>query len=166
MTQVLILLGSKSDLPITEKGLQAFKDLGVSFSLRIASAHRTPDLVHKLVTDHEANGGKAVICVAGMSAHLAGVVAALTTLPVVAVPLANAATAGFDALLSMGQMPAGIPVATMTLGKAGFTNAALFATQMIATADADLMAKFKQDRQSRAALVMEADEMNRVDFEA
>ena len=165
MSQVLILLGSKSDLPITEKGLQSLKDLGISFSLRIASAHRTPELVHKLVSDHEEQGGKAVICVAGMSAHLAGVVAALTTLPVLAVPLANQATAGFDALLSMGQMPAGIPVATMTLGKAGFTNAALFTAQIIATSDSEMASKFKQDRQSRAAVVMQADETNRIDYQ-
>ncbi len=164
MSQVLILLGSKSDLKITEAGINSLKEFGIPFKLHIASAHRTPDHVHKLVGEFEKNGGKVVICIAGMSAHLAGVVAALTTLPVLAVPVAGQATAGLDALLSMSQMPGGIPVATMTLGKAGFTNAALFAAQIIATADEPLKQQFRQDRAIRAAKVLEMDKECSIDF--
>lgn len=165
MSQVLILLGSKSDLGITEAGLASLKEFGIPFKLHIASAHRTPDRVHQLVSDFEENGGKVVICIAGMSAHLAGVVAAITTLPVLAVPVAGSATAGLDALLSMSQMPGGIPVATMTLGKAGFTNAALFAVQIIATQNEALQQSFKQDRSRRAAKVLEMDKECSIEFE-
>lgn len=165
MRKVLILLGSQSDLTITEKGQEVLKDFKVPYELRIASAHRSPAFVEELVKSFEEQGGKAVVCVAGMSAHLAGAVAALTNLPVLAVPVANAATAGLDALLSMSQMPAGIPVATMTLGKAGFTNAAIFACQLIATEDKTLAAELKKYRQQTTVQVIESDSKNRVIFE-
>ena len=165
MRKVLILLGSQSDLVITEKGQEVLKDFKIPYELRIASAHRSPAFVEELVRGFEKQGGMVIICVAGMSAHLAGAVAALTNLPVLAVPVANAATAGLDALLSMSQMPAGIPVGTMTLGKAGFTNGALFAVQVIATQDPGLMNELKKYRQQQTGLVIESDAKSRVIFE-
>ncbi|MBC7661347.1 MAG: 5-(carboxyamino)imidazole ribonucleotide mutase [Chitinophagaceae bacterium] len=165
MSDVLILLGSHSDLIITEKGQEILREFKVSYDLRIASAHRSPAFVEGLVSAFEKQGGKVIICVAGMSAHLAGVVAAQTNLPVLAVPVANAATAGLDALLSMSQMPAGIPVATMTLGKAGFTNGALFAIQIIATNDKILSDELIRYRKAQTTQVLESDSKNRVIFE-
>ncbi len=162
MSKVLVLLGSQSDLPITEKGQEVLKDFKVPYELRIASAHRSPQFVEELVRGFEKQGGKVVVCVAGMSAHLAGAVAALTHLPVLAVPVANAATAGLDALLSMSQMPAGMPVATMTLGKAGFTNAAIFALQVIATESPAMTEEIKRYRSQQTSLVIESDSKNRV----
>ena len=165
MRKILILLGSQSDLTITEKGQEILREFKIPYELRIASAHRSPALVEELLQAFEKQGGKVVVCVAGMSAHLAGVVASQTNLPVLAVPVANAATAGLDALLSMSQMPAGIPVATMTLGKAGFTNAALFAIQIIATYEADLAVELVRYRQVQATDVLASDNKNRVIFE-
>lgn len=165
MRKVLILLGSQSDLTITEKGQDILKEFKIPYELRIASAHRSPALVEELLQAFEQQGGKVVVCVAGMSAHLAGVVASQTNLPVLAVPVANAATAGLDALLSMSQMPAGIPVATMTLGKAGFTNAALFAVQIIATHEANLAQELILYRKAQTIQVLESDSKNRVIFE-
>lgn len=165
MRKILILLGSQSDLTITEKGQEILREFKIPYELRIASAHRSPALVEELLQAFEKQGGKVVVCVAGMSAHLAGVVASQTNLPVLAVPVANAATAGLDALLSMSQMPAGIPVATMTLGKAGFTNAALFAIQIIATYEADLAVELLRYRQVQATEVLSSDNENRVIFE-
>ncbi len=165
MIKVLILLGSHSDLTITEKGQEILREFKIPYELRIASAHRSPALVEELIASFEAKGGQVVVCVAGMSAHLAGVVASQTNLPVLAVPVANAATAGLDALLSMSQMPAGIPVATMTLGKAGFTNAAIFAIQIIATHDTGLAQELIRYRKSQTVQVLETDSKNRVIFE-
>lgn len=165
MRKILILLGSQSDLTITERGQEILREFKIPYELRIASAHRSPALVEELLQAFEKQGGKVVVCVAGMSAHLAGVVASQTNLPVLAVPVANAATAGLDALLSMSQMPAGIPVATMTLGKAGFTNAALFAIQIIATYEADLAVELVRYRQVQATDVLASDNKNRVIFE-
>jgi 5-(carboxyamino)imidazole ribonucleotide mutase len=162
MLKVLILLGSQSDLVITEKGQEILREFKIPYELRIASAHRSPALVEEVLQTFEEQGGKVVICVAGMSAHLAGVVASQTNLPVLAVPVANAATAGLDALLSMSQMPAGIPVATMTLGKAGFTNGALFAIQIIATHDKELKEELIRYRKTQATEVTASDSKNRV----
>ena len=162
--KIMVLLGSQSDLEVTQKGAEILREFAIPFTLRIASAHRAPDLVHDLVREFESNGGQVVICVAGMSAHLAGVVAALTCLPVLAVPIAGAPTAGLDALLSMGQMPGGIPVATMTFGRAGFTNAALFAAQILALSDDRLGQCFKEYKAAMAREVIAADEKHRIDF--
>ena len=167
MSKVLILLGSQSDLPVTEKGVGILKEFGIPFQLRIASAHRTPSHVEALIENFEKNGGEVVMCGAGMSAHLAGVVASLTTLPVLAVPIASkgAVTAGFDSLLSMCQMPGGIPVATMSFGKAGFTNGALFAVQMMGLKDAGLATKFKEYRKAMSEAVLQSDSENKIVFE-
>lgn len=163
-TRVLILLGSSSDLPVTEEGTQILKRLGVSYSLRICSAHRTPERLHEIVREFEAQGGQTYICVAGMSAHLAGVVASLTLKPVLAVPVYRPETAGLDALLSMGQMPKGIPVSAMGFGKHGFINAALTTAQIFALADASLARKLVEDRAEMARAVARDDEKHQHSF--
>jgi phosphoribosylaminoimidazole carboxylase PurE protein len=160
--KILVLLGSSSDKVITDNGIDVLKKADVNFSLRIASAHRTPQLLEKIVKDFEDEGGKIFICVAGKSAHLAGVVASHTTKPVIAVPVYGEATAGFDALLSMSQMPAGIPVATMTIGSAGFTNACLFALQILSLSDAEKEKYLHVHRESMKEKVEEDDRKNRI----
>lgn len=154
---VLILLGSQSDLNITEKGVGILKSLGISFSLRIASAHRTPEHVENLIKEFEGQDGKVLMCVAGMSAHLAGVVAAQTLKPVIAIPVQSSATAGFDALLSMVQMPGGIPVATMGFGSAGFTNGSLLAAEIISLGNEGLKEKLVSYRKDMRDKVLAAD---------
>lgn len=161
---ILILLGSHSDLPITEKGVAILKEFGVSFQLRIASAHRTPDHVESLIAEFESQQGKVIMCVAGMSAHLAGVVAAKTLKPIIAIPVQSSATAGFDALLSMVQMPGGIPVATMGFGSSGFLNGSLLASEIIALGSDSLKAKLIQHRKDMVAKVMEADSKHHIKF--
>jgi len=162
--KVMILLGSSSDLPVTEDGTAALKRFGIPYTLRICSAHRTPETLHELVSGFEKDGGQLYICVAGMSAHLAGVVASLSLKPVLAVPVYRPETAGFDALLSMGQMPKGIPVSTMGFGKHGFINAALTAGQILALSDAGLAARLREDRGAMARQVQADDEKNRQDY--
>lgn len=164
MNQVLILLGSKSDLKITENGLAKLKEFEIKTSLRIASAHRTPTQVEGIVREFENSGGSVIICVAGMSAHLAGVVAAHTLKPVLAVPVYNEKTSGFDALLSMSQMPAGIPVGTMGLSKSGFTNACILAAQILGTSDTSLYAQLVADRSKMVEAVVSDDASHRIDF--
>jgi 5-(carboxyamino)imidazole ribonucleotide mutase len=166
MTNVLILLGSSSDLTIAGDGLDELKNLGISFSLRIASAHRSPDLVHSIVGDFENQGGKAIICIAGKSAHLAGVVASMTVLPVLAVPVYTPETAGFDSLLSMSQMPKGVPVGTMGFGKAGFINACLQSAQIIAVENHELSSHLRKLRVKMADGVQRDDREHRIDFHA
>lgn len=162
--KVLILLGSSSDLPATEAGTALLKELKVPYSLRICSAHRTPEKLHEIVEQFEAQGGQTYICVAGMSAHLAGVVASLTVKPVIAVPMYRDETAGLDALLSMGQMPAGIPVSTMGLGKSGFTNGCLTVAQILGTSDPALAKRLADDRAKRARGVIEDDSKNHQEY--
>jgi len=165
LSQVLILLGSASDLGITEDGLSLLKRGKVSFSLRVASAHRTPQHVHELVKEFLDADGQVFICVAGMSAHLAGVVAGLSTRPVIAVPVSRAATAGLDSLLSVSQMPGGIPVATTGLDKAGFTNACLFAAQILALSDTKLDAEMKAHRRELSEKTIADDRKNGIRFD-
>lgn len=164
MIKVLILLGSSSDLPITEDGTAVLKRLGVSYSLRICSAHRTPERLLEIVREFEAQGGQTYICVAGMSAHLAGVVASLTLKPVLAVPVYRPETAGLDSLLSMGQMPKGIPVSTLGFGKHGFINATLTTAQIFALSDEGLARKLVEDRAEMARAVMRDDEKHQQNF--
>jgi phosphoribosylaminoimidazole carboxylase PurE protein len=164
MTDILILLGSSSDLSITPTGVEKLKEFKIPFSLRIASAHRSPNFLEGIVKEFEAQDGKLIICVAGKSAHLAGVVASLSVKPVIAVPVATPETAGFDSLLSMSQMPAGVPVATMGFGKSGFTNAALFCTQILGLNQSGLTNKLSQDRATQVDKVKQDDLNNRIDF--
>ena len=151
-----IIIGSKSDWHLVEKALEATKDLHLPCVVRIASAHRTPEAVERWIKEAEASGVEVFIAVAGKAAHLAGVVAAHTIRPVIGVPVESAALSGFDALLSTVQMPKGIPVATVALGKHGGTNAALLAIQILALGDAGLRKRLLAHKAKMAAGVEES----------
>lgn len=153
---VAILMGSDSDLPIMEASFDVLKKFGIRFEVKVTSAHRTPVATHSYVTDADARGCTAFICAAGMAAHLAGAVAAATLKPVIGVPI-NASLEGLDALLSTVQMPGGIPVATVAIGKAGAKNAAYLAAQIMAIADASLADKLKAERQANADAIIAKD---------
>jgi 5-(carboxyamino)imidazole ribonucleotide mutase len=150
---VMILLGSESDFEVVEDAVKTLKDFGVSFALEVASAHRSPDRTLQLVRDAERQGAEVFIAVAGKAAHLAGVVAAHTVRPVIGIPVESAALAGMDALLSTVQMPKGVPVATMALGKHGGVNAALLAIEILALRDETLRRKLLDHRARMAAAV-------------
>ena len=156
--KIAVLMGSKSDLPVLEECTAVLRQFGVEYEMRILSAHRTPDEVVELARSARENGFAAIIAGAGMSAHLAGVIAAHTTLPVIAVPIDASSLNGIDALLSMVQMPPGIPVATMGIGKAGAKNAALLAVSMLSVTDQRLKGKLDLYRQDMRKTVLEADE--------
>ncbi len=156
-TQVLILMGSKSDLAVMEEAKKVLTELGVGSRMHIASAHRTPEKAAALAKGARGEGIKVIVAGAGFAAHLAGAIAANTTLPVIGVPLEASALSGIDALLSTVQMPAGIPVATVAVGKAGARNAGILAAQMIALSDDDLAAKLAQFRESMTKKVEAAD---------
>ncbi len=141
--QVLILMGSDSDLQVMEEAAKALESFGISYKLTIASAHRTPERAARLVAEAEKKGAYAIICGAGMAAHLAGNVAANTILPVIGVPISSSTLNGMDALLSTVQMPPGVPVATVSIGKAGARNAAILAIQIIARSDKGLAQKLR-----------------------
>ena len=141
MTQVLILMGSDSDAPIMSAAADALTELGVTSKMTVASAHRSPARVMRLIEEAHKTGVRVFIVGAGAAAHLAGVVAAHTTLPVIGVPIDSSALKGLDALLSTVQMPPGVPVATVAIGKPGATNAGVLAAQMIALGDAPLAAR-------------------------
>lgn len=138
MTQVLMLMGSDSDAPVMRAAGEVLTELGVSWEMTVASAHRSPARVTTLVTEAPGRGVRVFIIGAGAAAHLAGVVAAHTSLPVIGVPIDSSALKGLDALLSTVQMPPGVPVATVAIGKPGATNAGVLAAQMIALADPEL----------------------------
>src|SRR4030065_2344230 len=142
--QVLIVMGSDSDMSIMEEACKILKELGNSQSVTVASAHRTPELTKQLAHKAEKEGIEIIIAGAGMAAHLAGVIAAQTILPVIGVPIDSSPLNGLDALLSTSMMPAGVPVATMGIGKAGASNAAVLAAQILARSDADLAARLRE----------------------
>jgi len=150
---VMIFLGSESDLDTIADTLNILKEFGVSFGLEVTSAHRSPGRTLGLVKEAEEKGAEIFIAVAGKAAHLAGVVAAHTIRPVIGVPVESAALAGMDALFSTVQMPKGIPVATMALGKAGGANAALLAIEILALKDKGLREKLVAYRTKMAAKV-------------
>lgn len=154
--KVLILMGSASDLPVMEQTAQVLEDFGIKYVMTVASAHRTPERVRKLVAEAEKKGAHAVICGAGMAAHLAGAVAAETVLPVIGVPINASPLNGLDALLATVQMPPGIPVATVAVGKAGAKNAGHLAAQIIARTDKALAKKLKAARKKMARDVEKA----------
>lgn len=142
-----ILTGSPNDLPVVEKAKEVFDALGIPSEIKVLSAHRTPDRVTKYVSNARANGIEVLIACAGMAAHLAGVVAAQTTLPVIGVPLASGALSGFDALLSTVQMPPGIPVATVAVD--GSKNAAYLAARILAATHPEIIKKLEADLASQ-----------------
>jgi len=154
---VAILMGSDSDLPIMEASFDVLNKLGVPFEAKVTSAHRTPAATHDYVTNADERGCAAFICAAGMAAHLAGAVSALTLRPVIGVPI-NGSLDGLDALLSTVQMPGGIPVATVAIGKAGAKNAAYLAAQIIAGADPALHQRLVDERAANAQAVIEKDQ--------
>ena len=155
---VSVLMGSESDLPVMKTTFQVLDELGVVWETRITSAHRTPDATHRYVKEAEQRGCAVFIAAAGLAAHLAGAVAGLTTRPVIGVPLEGGPLNGRDALLSTVQMPGGIPVACVAIGKAGAKNAGYLAAQILALADEDLAARVRADRDKTARAVVAADE--------
>ncbi|MBR2364167.1 MAG: 5-(carboxyamino)imidazole ribonucleotide mutase [Lentisphaeria bacterium] len=157
MAEIAVVMGSKSDLPSLKGAFEIFKKFGVEFEARVISAHRTPDEAAIFAKEAEGKGTKVIICAAGMAAHLAGVIAAHTTLPVIGIPMASEPFKAFDALLAMVQMPPGIPVATVTAGSAGGKNSALLAISMLALSDKTLADKLKVFRQEQSDAVRKAD---------
>lgn len=155
---VLILMGSDSDLSIMEETAKVLAEFGVPCEMHVSSAHRSPAKTSKLTREAEGRGIKVIIAAAGMAAHLAGVVAAETPLPVIGVPMPGGALNGVDALYSMVQMPGGMPVATMAIGKAGAKNAGLLAVQILSLSDAGLRAKFVAYKAKMAQEVEEKDQ--------
>ena len=157
MTQkfVAVLMGSDSDLPIMDAAISLLKQFNVTVEVKVTSAHRTPAETQAYVQEAENRGCQAFIAGAGMAAHLAGAVAAQTTRPVIGVPIDAGPLQGFDALLSTVQMPGGIPVATVAIGKAGAKNAAYLAVQMMALADDDLAEALKNERAENARKIVE-----------
>lgn len=154
---VAILMGSDSDLPTMQATQEVLAKLGIAHEMKITSAHRTPDATHAYVKDAEARGCAVFIAAAGLAAHLAGTVAGLTIKPVIGVPMEGGPLNGFDALLSTVQMPGGIPVATVAIGKAGAKNAGFLAAQMLALSDAALAARIKSEREANCADVLTKD---------
>src|SRR5262245_51322438 len=155
MPQVLILMGSDSDAPVMQGAVDTLKEFGISSEMTVASAHRSPARVMRLVDEAPGRGVKVFIIGAGAAAHLAGVVAAHSILPVIGVPIDSSALKGMDALLSTVQMPPGVPVATVSIGKPGATNAAVLAAQILAVGDA-AMSKKIQDYKKKLADKVEA----------
>lgn len=153
---VAIVMGSDSDLPQVEPTLDTLTKLKIGFEVKVACAHRTPEITHDYVKDADKRGCSVFICAAGMAAHLAGAVAAVTVKPVVGIPI-DVSLDGLDSLLSTVQMPGGIPVATVSVGKAGAKNAAYLAAQMMALADTELAKRLKEDRAANAQFIEEKD---------
>ena len=158
MKFVSIIMGSKSDYGVMEECAKTLEKFGVMYELIISSAHRSPQRTHHYVRDAEQKGAKVFIAAAGMAAHLAGVIASLTTKPVIGVPMKGGIMDGMDALLSTVQMPGGMPVATVAVGSAGAINSAYLAMQILAIDDEELSAKLKEDRILKAKKV-ETDSM-------
>ncbi len=155
MKKVGIVMGSDSDLPIVKKASDTLASLGVPFEAHVYSAHRTPEEARAFAAGAEAAGFGVIIAAAGMAAHLAGAIAANTTLPVIGIPCSSSVLDGIDALLSTVEMPSGIPVATVAIN--GGVNAALLAAQILAVGDAELSAKLKARRRTEAEAVLAKD---------
>jgi phosphoribosylaminoimidazole carboxylase PurE protein len=154
---VSIVMGSKSDLEVISEAAKVLQGFGVACELRVISAHRTPDRAHEFGRSAQARGVKVIIAAAGKAAHLAGVMASLTTLPVIGVPMTTSDLGGLDSLLSTVQMPGGIPVATTAIGKAGAVNAGLLAAAILALSDEQLRAKLGAYRAEMRRDVEQAD---------
>ena len=154
---VLIIMGSDSDLQVMEEGAKVLTEFGVPFEMRISSAHRSHRRTVQLAEEAADRGIRVIIAGAGMAAHLAGAIAAGTRLPVIGVPIGGGALNGLDALCSTVQMPGGIPVATMSIGKAGAKNAGIFAVQILALGDPVLAIKLKAYRENMAREIEEKD---------
>lgn len=155
---VSIVMGSKSDYETMKIGGETLEKFSIGYEMKISSAHRCPESTAKHARELKDRGFKVVIAGAGMAAHLPGVLASMTTLPVIGVPLQAAALGGLDALLSIVQMPGGIPVATVAVGKAGAKNAAILAVQMLALQDETLAAKLQEYKREMDSAVQSANE--------
>ena len=156
--QVAIVMGSQSDWPTMQRAARALDELGVAYEARIVSAHRTPDRMYAFARGAEAAGFKVIIAGAGGAAHLPGMISALTHLPVLGVPVQSKALSGQDSLLSIVQMPAGIPTATFAIGEAGATNAGLYAAAILSLSDPALSQRLKDWRAARSDAVAERPE--------
>ena len=152
-SKVAIIMGSKSDLPIVQGAFKIFDEFGIAYTARVMSAHRTPEIAAEFASHAKENGIKVLICAAGMAAHLAGVMAAHTTLPVIGIPVASEPFNGLDSLLSTVQMPSGIPVATVAIN--GGANAALLSAQILALGEPELAKKLEAKRADDAKAVLE-----------
>jgi len=150
---VSIVMGSANDWEIMQQAARALQDFGVAFDARVISAHRSPDMLFDYITEMSTQGVHCFIAGAGGAAHLAGVIAGKTTLPVLGVPMPSKYLKGMDSLLSIVQMPKGIPVATFAIGEAGAANAALFAVSVLALNDAQLAQKLSDYRKQQAAQI-------------
>ncbi len=153
MKKIAIIMGSDSDLPVVEKAIETLEQFDVPFEVHVYSAHRTPIEAKEFSASARANGFGAIIAAAGKAAHLAGAIAANTTLPVIGIPIKSSTLDGLDALLSTVQMPAGIPVATVAID--GAANAALLAIQILSVSDDALAAKLDEARKKASAKVLE-----------
>jgi phosphoribosylaminoimidazole carboxylase PurE protein len=155
--QVAIVMGSKSDWPVLEHTVETLKKFGIESTVRIMSAHRTPHEAAEFAENAAQNGIKIIIGAAGGAAHLAGVLAGHTTLPVIGIPVKGWALDGMDSLLATVQMPKGVPVATVAIGKAGAINAAVLSAQILALSNPELQEKLKKFKQTMAEEVRQAD---------
>ncbi|MEG0014094.1 MAG: 5-(carboxyamino)imidazole ribonucleotide mutase [Cellulosilyticaceae bacterium] len=160
--KIAFVMGSDSDLPVVEKGIEVVKSFDIETEVRIISAHRTPAMAEQFAREAEKNGIGVIVAAAGKAAHLGGVLAAYTTLPVIALPIKSSTLDGLDSLLSMVQMPPGIPVATVAID--GAVNAGLLALQILGVSDADVKAKLKAYKAQMEAKVLAKDEEVRARF--
>jgi 5-(carboxyamino)imidazole ribonucleotide mutase len=154
---VAIVMGSDSDFPTVSAAVEVLERFGIRREIKVTSAHRTPEATHSYVRDADARGCAVFIAAAGMAAHLAGTVAALTLKPVIGIPIDSGPLSGMDSLLSTVQMPGGIPVACVAIGKAGAKNAGYLAAQMLALADPALAQRLSEERAENARSVQEKD---------
>ncbi len=162
MAKVAIVMGSNSDLPVVQGAIDKLKEFGVDFEAHVISAHRTPAQAEEFAKSAKSKGVKVIIAAAGKAAHLGGVIAAYTTLPVIALPIKSSFMDGLDSLLSMVQMPSGIPVATV--GVNASDNAGILAVQMLALSDESLTAKLEQFKADMAEAVAEKDRKLQVEL--
>jgi 5-(carboxyamino)imidazole ribonucleotide mutase len=156
MNKVAILMGSKSDIGVVKEAYDVLSALGVKSEMRVISAHRTPDEAHKFALQARDNGYSVIICAAGKAAHLAGVIAAYTTLPVIGIPIKSSTLDGLDSLLSTVQMPSGVPVATVAVD--GAKHAGLLAAEILSISDKELALKLKEMREEMKRKISEDDE--------
>ena len=162
MHTVAVVMGSKSDLPIAEKAVAVLQEYGVGAEVRVLSAHRCPEQAREFAASARESGFSVIIAAAGMAAHLAGAMAANTTLPVIGIPCRSGGLGGMDALLSTVMMPSGIPVAAVAVD--GAKNAALLAVQILAVADGELARKLDEARRAETQAVLETDAQGREQF--
>ena len=152
MAKVAIVMGSESDRDVAREAIPYLDFFGIDSELKVMSAHRTPDIVHQFAAGAEKAGYDVILACAGLAAHLPGVIASFTSLPVIGIPLSAGALNGLDALYSIVQMPAGVPVATMAIGKAGVRNAGIFAAQIISRYAPEVAVKIKEFKANQCKL--------------